>query len=170
MLGYPDASLVKSILAKRCVHIHGRTLRYTKYESGTNCEPGRSKWLAQGNLGATPHKSNSSCRRVKLSVYPQVLYSFPLINALLISVLSVSVEIIFCKAKSQGPCHWLLVKWLESGTFNPAQHLAGNPSPAPSSCRPSHPRSYAVFLPGKSHGQRSLVGYSPQGQKESWVR
>ena len=26
----------------------------------------------------------------------------------------------------------------------------------------------AVFLPGKSHGQRSLVGYSPQGRKE-WV-
>ena len=24
-----------------------------------------------------------------------------------------------------------------------------------------------VFLPGKSHGQRSLVGYSPQGRKES---
>ena len=24
----------------------------------------------------------------------------------------------------------------------------------------------AVFLPGKSHGQRSLVGYSPWGQKE----
>ena len=24
-----------------------------------------------------------------------------------------------------------------------------------------------VFLPGKSHGQRSLVGYSPQGLKES---
>ena len=24
-----------------------------------------------------------------------------------------------------------------------------------------------VFLPGKSHGQRSLVGYSPYGQKES---
>ena len=23
-----------------------------------------------------------------------------------------------------------------------------------------------VFLPGKSHGQRSLVGYSPQGRKE----
>ena len=23
-----------------------------------------------------------------------------------------------------------------------------------------------VFLPGKSHGQRSLVGYSPQGHKE----
>ena len=24
-----------------------------------------------------------------------------------------------------------------------------------------------VFLPGKSHGQRSLVDYSPQGQKQS---
>ena len=24
-----------------------------------------------------------------------------------------------------------------------------------------------VFLPGKSHGQRSLVGYCPQGHKES---
>ena len=24
-----------------------------------------------------------------------------------------------------------------------------------------------VFLPGKSHGQRSLEGYSPQGHKES---
>ena len=25
----------------------------------------------------------------------------------------------------------------------------------------------SVFLPGKSHGQRSLVGYSPWGCKES---
>ena len=24
-----------------------------------------------------------------------------------------------------------------------------------------------VFLPGKSHGQRNLVGYSPQGHTES---
>ena len=24
-----------------------------------------------------------------------------------------------------------------------------------------------VFLPGQSHGQRSLVGYSPRGHKES---
>ena len=25
----------------------------------------------------------------------------------------------------------------------------------------------AVFLPGKSYGRRSLLGYSPQGRKES---
>ena len=28
----------------------------------------------------------------------------------------------------------------------------------------------AVFLPGKSHGQRSLVGYSPWGRKETETR
>ena len=28
-------------------------------------------------------------------------------------------------------------------------------------------QSTPVFLPGKSHGQRSLEGYSPQGRKES---
>ena len=26
-----------------------------------------------------------------------------------------------------------------------------------------------VFLPGKSHGQRSLVGYSPKGSQKSWA-
>ena len=28
-------------------------------------------------------------------------------------------------------------------------------------------QSTPVFLPGESHGQRSLVGYSPRGRKES---
>ena len=27
--------------------------------------------------------------------------------------------------------------------------------------------THSVFLPGESHGQRSLVGYGPQGCKES---
>ena len=27
-------------------------------------------------------------------------------------------------------------------------------------------QSSLVFLPGKSHGQRTLVGYSPRGRKE----
>ena len=26
--------------------------------------------------------------------------------------------------------------------------------------------TYSIFLPGESHGQRSLVGYSPWGNKE----
>jgi len=27
--------------------------------------------------------------------------------------------------------------------------------------------THSIFLPGKSHGQRSLTGYSPPGHKES---
>ena len=27
--------------------------------------------------------------------------------------------------------------------------------------------THSIFLPGKSHGQKSLVGYSPWGHKES---
>ena len=27
--------------------------------------------------------------------------------------------------------------------------------------------THSIFLPGKSHGQRSLVGYSPKGHQES---
>ena len=27
--------------------------------------------------------------------------------------------------------------------------------------------THSVFLPGESHGQRSLAGYDPQGRKES---
>ena len=27
--------------------------------------------------------------------------------------------------------------------------------------------THSIFLPGKSHGRRSLVGYSPWGRKES---
>ena len=30
-----------------------------------------------------------------------------------------------------------------------------------------HRQPTPVFLPGESHGQRSLEGYSPQGHKES---
>ena len=46
---------------------------------------------------------------------------------------------------------------------------AGDPSSIPRSGR-SPRRKWQptlVFLPGKSHGQRSLVGYSPWGRKES---
>ena len=35
-------------------------------------------------------------------------------------------------------------------------------SPGEGKCQPT-----LVFLPGKSHGRRSLVGYSPWGHKES---
>jgi len=47
---------------------------------------------------------------------------------------------------------------------------AGDPGLIPGSGRSPGEEKWQptpVFLPGKSHGQRSLVGYIPWGQKES---
>ena len=49
---------------------------------------------------------------------------------------------------------------------------AGDPRLIPGSGRVPWRREWQptpVFLPGESHGQRSLVGYSPWGCKESWL-
>ncbi|CAI9164575.1 unnamed protein product [Rangifer tarandus platyrhynchus] len=48
---------------------------------------------------------------------------------------------------------------------------AGDPGSIPGSGRcpeegNGSPLQYPVFLPGESHGQRSLAGYSPWGRKE----
>ena len=44
---------------------------------------------------------------------------------------------------------------------------AGDPGSIPGSGRsPGEGSGNPVLLPGKSHGQRSLVGYSPWGHKE----
>ena len=50
---YTDTLLGKSILSKRCVHTHGRILRYAKY--------GKPKWLAKGKPEEMPQKNNSNC-------------------------------------------------------------------------------------------------------------
>ena len=42
--------------------------------------------------------------------------------------------------------------------------LGQGKSPGGGNCNP-----LSVFLPGESHGQRSLAGYSPWGRKESDV-
>ena len=49
-------------------------------------------------------------------------------------------------------------------------HDAGDPGSIPESGRSpgeGHDSSTPVFLPGESRGQRSLVGYSPRGHKQS---
>ena len=48
-------------------------------------------------------------------------------------------------------------------------HNAGDPASIPGSGRsPGEGNGNTlVFLPGKSHGRKSLVGYSPCGRKES---
>ena len=70
-----------------------------------------------------------------------------LINTLLVSLLSVSVGILFCKAVGPGSCHWPRAQWLGFDSLTTAtqpQSPAGNRNPASSHCRPRPPeiRSY----------------------------
>ena len=111
-------------------------------------EPGKSKWLAKGNPEEMPHKSNWNCHEgttqglplwVCPCVYPRVLYCFfLLINTLLVSLLSIFVEILFCKTEGTGPLSLtsgLVARIWCFHCHHPAQSLAGNLSPAPSHCR-----------------------------------
>ena len=51
------------------------------------------------------------------------------------------------------------------GGSQPINHQLRRSTPAPSNSSGKKPT--AVFLPGESHGQRRLVGYSPGDHKES---
>ena len=68
---------------------------------------------------------------------------FLFVNTLLASLLSVFVEILFCKAKGPGPLS--LTTGLVARIYcfcrrHPAQSLVGIPGPAPSFCRPRPPK------------------------------
>ena len=70
--------------------------------------------LTKGNLEEIPHVSDFKHHKgVTLSMgLPASIHMdyipFLLINTLLVSLLSVFVGILFCKAKGPGPCHWPL--------------------------------------------------------------
>ena len=67
---------------------------------------------------------------------------FLLVNILLASLLSVFVEILFCKAKGPGPLSLttgLVARICCFRHRHPAQSLAGNPGPAPRHCRSRPP-------------------------------
>ena len=49
-----------------------------------------------------------------------------------------------------------------AGDIGEAGSILGQEDPLEEEWQPT-----PVFLPGESHGQRSLVGYSPKGHKES---
>ena len=74
-----------------------------------------------------------------------------------------------------------ILRWLlEIGLYNTLLHsFPGGSEVKESACNVGDPDPWVrkirwrrkwqptpVFLPGESHGQRSLVGYSPQGHKE----
>ena len=163
--------------------------------SNMDCEPGKSKWLTKWNPEEILHKSNSNCHKgvtQGLSLWIgscaslHVLSSFVL-TALLPPLLSVFVGILFCKAEGSGPL-WLTTSLVARiwcfHCCDPAQPLAGKPSPAPNCCRPRLPeiRSGGVWwtsfwwgrLKGRD-GPEILSPYSLQGRRkdggeESWSR
>lgn len=85
---------------------YGRILRYTKYEHRTRY----NKMISQKKLEEMPHKNDSNCHEGSVSMYlsTHMIPFFFLINTLLVSLLSLLVGILFCKAEEPGPCHWRL--------------------------------------------------------------
>ena len=108
--GYPQASLLESILAGRCMCIHGRMWKCTKGRLRT-----KGKWKAKGNLEEMPHISDlnhskggtlSESTHVSIHRYCTLLPPnkyFPYFTT------SAFVGILSCKAKGPGLCHWPLV-------------------------------------------------------------
>ena len=58
---------------------------------------------SRGQLSGSLSLSESA--RVSIHMYYILFFFYLLINNLLASLLSIFVEILFCKAKGQGPCH-----------------------------------------------------------------
>ena len=148
MPGYPQASSVESILPKRCVYTHGRILRHIKYRLWTkqikNDWPKETQKKCPIKVIQTVTRWLRDSLWVYMYVYPHVLYSFFPLNKLYLFHYFLSLwEFFSAKLKGQGPCHWLLVDWLGSGSSTAVtwhQSLAGNPSPVPSHCRPRLPK------------------------------
>ena len=79
-----------------------------------------------------------------------------------ISSTMLSKEKPVCKGYIQGLPWWLRGKASACNAGNPGSIPGSERSPGEGNSQPT-----PVFLTGKSHGWRSLVGYSPWGRKES---
>ena len=106
MPGYPQASLVESVLAKRCLCTMGGSWVIPSMD----CEPGKSKSLAKGNGEEISHKSSSNCHEgatqqlspsLRVSIHTYCTF-FLITNTSLVSLLSIFVGILYHKAKGPG--------------------------------------------------------------------
>ena len=110
-------------------------------------EPGKSKWLAKGNMEEMSHIHDSNfhegaTQQLSLWACPVSIHTYCtlllLVSSLLTSLVSVCVVILFCKAEEPGTCQWPLVQCLWFGALTTVtwlQYLAGNWSPVSSHCR-----------------------------------
>ena len=115
----------------------------------TDSGPGKSKWLAKGNLKEMPHNTKSNYHKgvtqwlswARLCVCPHELYSFfpPKKYFTLFHYFLSLWKFFSAKLRGQGPCHWPLVQWLGFNGLTATtwpQSLAGNWSFSSSCCRP----------------------------------
>ena len=114
----------------------------------TDLEPEKWKWLSKGNPEVMLHKSDlnhqegtSLSLTLSLPVCLSTCTLFPL-NELLLSLLSVSMEINFYTAEEPRPCHWLGFGALPAVTW--PQSLVGNRNPATVCCRVRLPEIIAT--------------------------
>ena len=140
---YPDAFSVKSILAKRCVHIWEDT---EIYQIGTVNQANHNDWPKEFPP-KYPIKVIQTAMRARLSdslslslpmyLSTRTVLFFLLISTLLASLLSIFVGILFCKVKGPAPCHWVVARIWCSHCHN-STSISG-----------WEPKARSKFLPGK---------------------
>ena len=176
-----QVSSLKSILAKRwaCTHeiswdkpdsdLESNQQGHWSKETWKKCP---QKWfkLPQG------HDSLSESACVSFHMYHTLF--FLLINTSLVSLLSVIVGILFLqswRARASSLTTSLVARIWRFHRCDPAQPLAGNPSPTPNSCRPRLPeiRSRGVWWTSfwwgrlkERDGPEILSPYSLKGRKK----
>ena len=143
--------LLESILAERCIS----TWEDSEINQIQTLNRGNHDWPKE-TWEKCPIEVTETTTRAQLSlcvclcVCPHVLYSFLLINTLLISLLFVFVGILFsAKLKGQGLVN-TLVQWLGFDTFSimtQPESPARNQNPASSHCRPRPPEIAANWIP-----------------------
>ena len=113
---YPWASSLESILARRWTHTE------VSWDiSNTASGPGKSKWMAKGNLEEMPQKSNSNCPKDVIQwvsiwprphSYPHVLYPFPPNKHFTHFTIFHLCGNSFLQRWGAEPCHQPLAQWL----------------------------------------------------------
>ena len=100
--------------------------------------------------------SNSLLEPACVSIHTYCILFFLLINTLLASLISIFVEILFCKAKGPGPLSLttgLVPRICYFHCYDSAQSLAGSPSLAPRHCRLRAPKSRLIASHSESFFQ-----------------
>ena len=141
------------------------------YILNTDCETGKSKWLAKGHPKGMPFKSNSNCHKglthhlsVSLSLPIHMYFFFSPLNkyftTFATSHLCGNSFLESYRARALVTDHWATGLVARIWCFNhchPAQSLTGNPNPTPSYCRPRPSKIKPKLMGGTGRGIQRKV-------------